>query len=818
MKLRSVCIFAFMQLVFLDIKAQFICPDSSASQCIRNMEIPVQKVYLHLDRSFYTAGDNIWFKAYLVDNSTLALSDSIETLNVELISPENKIINRLIIKMDKGTGTGDFNLQDSVSSGYYVIRAYTNWMRNFGDIFFFKKGIVIVNPLKFKTLNLTKPEENQKKFDVQFFPEGGRLIENVKTRVGFKAIDSYGHGCNVKGRVVSSLGDSVASFSTTHLGMGSFDFISMKGLEYFAEGVSADRIPFKVKLPDPMKNGYTMNVSNIDKDYICVSINTNQETLDQLPLQEMIVAGHVRNLLCANVHLGIKGLTNQVYLSKTDFPEGITRITLMDINGIIYCERVCYVESRQKYKIQISPDKPEYGLRQKVCMDICVKDTSGIPVSTNLSISVVDANQVEGLDKKSDIHSYLLLESEIMGNIEQPFYYFDTTCFDRYNALDNLLLTQGWRNYIWKYLSDTIIKLDSKHKNGISLSGNVFHKLSGKPFAGTTISLALSAQDTSIYCTTTTDIYGRYSFEGLNFTGSANILVSASDEKSQRQGRLVHDSIQNDIAPIDSKWVIKPETNLEEENAFNKENEQKLNILKKYPVTDTIVLDEVIVKARKLQKENSDGHNRVYGNADFSLTVTDNMFARSDILQVLQNRVAGLIIIEDPEKGYRVFFRSSDYYQKFGDASPLFLVDGKETDLQNIISIPVSAVDKVEVLKGGKTTLYGFHGSFGVINVLTKQGIVNPWEPVLYSINKQVNGYYQSRTFYEPKYKIHKPGDEKPDVRTTLYWHPDVSTHANGYDSVSFYTSDSNSDVIVDVEGITESGVPVTGRIILRVK
>jgi len=83
----------------------------------KHIEIQFEKGLLHLDRPYYSAGDDIWIKAYLVDALTNKLSDNSNNLNVELISPESKIIKRLILRIDSGIGFGDFHLGDSIASG-----------------------------------------------------------------------------------------------------------------------------------------------------------------------------------------------------------------------------------------------------------------------------------------------------------------------------------------------------------------------------------------------------------------------------------------------------------------------------------------------------------------------------------------------------------------------------------------------------------------------------------------------------------------------------------------------------------------------------
>ncbi|MDR1340254.1 MAG: hypothetical protein LBK58_09415, partial [Prevotellaceae bacterium] len=106
-----------------------------------------EKVYLHLDRHFYLSGDDIWFKAYLVDAQTGTLSqNSSRILYTELISPESKILMRRVLYVDSdGCSIGDFKLRGNAVSGKYRVRAYTKWMLNFGDAFVFEKEIEVQN-------------------------------------------------------------------------------------------------------------------------------------------------------------------------------------------------------------------------------------------------------------------------------------------------------------------------------------------------------------------------------------------------------------------------------------------------------------------------------------------------------------------------------------------------------------------------------------------------------------------------------------------------------------------------------------------------
>ncbi len=329
----------------------------------------------------------------------------------------------------------------------------------------------------------------------------------------------------------------------------------------------------------------------------------------------------------------MKALNNPIIIPKKEFPEGVAMITLMDTTGKTYCERLNYVHSKENYHISIIPDYEVYAPRQKVTLQISVKDTSNNPVSANLSVSVVDGNQIEGFEKKPDISSYLLLESEIRGYIEQPFSYFDTTNTGRYQALDNLLLTQGWRSFVWNNLTDKAIKYDYAPEEGITVSGRLRHILANKPIAGANIGMALLGNEKPSYKLTQTDSAGKYYFDGLNFTGPKNIMVYAADKNDKGKGLILLDSIYSEPAPVKyghaNKYdaeaesifnnvdvaTLNQDSNYNEISNYRKEAELKYNILKKFHITDTIGLNEVEIKARR--PENEDGNATIsFYNAD----------------------------------------------------------------------------------------------------------------------------------------------------------------------------------------------------------
>ncbi len=121
-----------------------------------------EKLYLHLDKNAYTAGEHIWFKAYNTIGIHNLNSNWSKTAYVELIDSHEKRIDSLIIPLIMGFGIGDFKLTDTITEGSYRIRAYTNYMRNFDDDYFYDRTIHIANGRSDKILSTIELQSSQK--------------------------------------------------------------------------------------------------------------------------------------------------------------------------------------------------------------------------------------------------------------------------------------------------------------------------------------------------------------------------------------------------------------------------------------------------------------------------------------------------------------------------------------------------------------------------------------------------------------------------------------------------------------------------------
>jgi len=128
-------------------------------------------------------------------------------------------------------------------------------------------------------------------------------------------------------------------------------------------------------------------------------------------------------------------------------------------------------------------------------------------------------------------------------------------------------------------------------------------------------------------------------------------------------------------------------------------------------------------------------------------------------------------------------------------------------------------VESVEILKGPNASLYGVRGSNGVLVINTRQigasiSVSKEMSPGIFSITPK--GFYKAREFYSPVYGAGQAANDSPDLRTTIFWKPDVTTDASGNASFNYFNADGAGTYRVEIEGIDSKGN--LGRQVFRYK
>lgn len=839
-----------------------------------------EKVYLHLDKPYYAIGDDIWFKAYIVDAKNSAPSAISNILYVELINDQDSITNQIKLPIESGITWGDFKLADTLKEGNYRIRAYTQWMRNASPNFFFDKTIKIgnswANDIFTKTTNLLSTEGNTDKvtstiqfnnkagspyvntevsyevqvnnkniargkqntnasgeitiafnnsslatkngkilatltvdkkkitksipikstsnlIDVQFFPEGGTLVEGLPSKIGVKAINADGLGEDISGAVIDNEGTEILKFETTHLGMGSLFLNPIAGKTYKVKVKFANGSEKTLALPKIEKSGYTLSINNSDSAKVGIKVMLSADLLNTGMLN--LLAHHNGGVYFVSKIPTTKQLAS-VSVAKKNMLSGIIQFTLFNPANIPVNERIIFVDnSSDKIDLTHQNLKPSYNKREKVDLTFNASNTAA-PVQGSFSVAVTNTNSIPpDVENESNILTRLLLTSDLTGYVEKPNYYFLNNNTKTLADLDHLLLTQGWRKINWQQVaSEQQLPLSFGPEKTMKISGKITK--GGKPVAGGKVSL-FSSSGGLFAVDTLSNEKGEFNFDQIIFTDSAKFVVQARTDKNNKNVQIDLDVVPNQIVTT-NKNTGDIEINVNETvMGYLKESDLYFNEQhKKGLLNKTITLKEVNVVGKKIQAPNSSNLNGP-GNADAIITAKD-LQNNISLSQYLMGRIAGVTT-----RNGKAFAR--------GSASPMaIIVDGinfgGDFGLENIV---VQDIETVEVLKSiSYTSIYGMNGGSGVLVITTKRGggsdsdSYNRYAPGIVTYNPK--GYYHAREFYSPKYNV--TNDGPPDLRSTVYWNPHVVSDPTGKANFDFFTTDVQGTYRIVIEGIDGLG------------
>jgi hypothetical protein len=800
----------------------------------------VEKVYLHLDRESYYPGDNIWFKAYLIDASERLLSSNSINLHVELISPDSKIIDSRVLKLENGLGNGDFKLAAKLQSGRYWLRAYTNYMRNFGDQLFFNKDITIINSSDAEKAFSDRTNFAKTMLELNFFPEGGSLVENVASGVAFKAVDDNGLGQNISGEVYSSAGEKVTEFKSTHNGMGLFSLNPATGLKYYASIKNRNGDSVKYEIPKSFSKGVVLNISNNEAGQLSLIFKTNPETFPLVTAHDLSVTVSARNIVHKTYSFRMKSLNSFLNIPTQDLPDGIIMLALSGADNIPLCERLVYIQNKDEVKVKVETEKTQYKQRDSVSVKISLKADSTVSQDAFLSLSATDNIFTDDSSQfPSTISSWFLLESDVRGPVEEPSYYFDPSNPDRLKDLDLLLLTQGWRDFEWKY--KTMIY---PPENGFTISGRVRKRFTDKALINSMVNIAIFKTGKPLIGIVPVDSAGKFSLLGVDLTGTGKIVASVTGEKDNLQGWLILDSVKYSPAMVKTGISLRPSVKNNDQNTnedqtltenqvtkkslhtFIQYAEIRNSIQKKYKLSDTITPGEVnIVATRQDKPESPRAQARRYlrGTPDVELVITKDLQIYNNAFQLIETRFL------NPFKSSKLGHRLS---------APIYMIDGNRVRKGDVEALPVSWIERIDVVNDEVSNAalrtpiaseepvfddkgiphYAFGYSDGAISIILKddKDIVN--NSAYHSVNVKFSGFNEPRIFYSPRHHTKLESDYKPDLRTTLFWEPNIKVENNKEVFLNYYNSDNASKVKVIVEGITSKGIPLTGKTEYEVK
>ena len=391
-----------------------------------------EKVYLHIDRTCYTAGENLWFMGWVRESSEYCALPASRFLYAELLDAKGDAVYRVKIKRTRTGFPGCIELPPTLETGDYTVRGYTLFQLNGHPEYLFNQTVHIIGAKDKKA----REKKAVSAVNLTFWPESGRYFAGHKAVLGFKVADERGRSIDFSGILVSDDGQEETPVSTFHDGMGTIAFIPRPGVKYSVKCGGGQ----VYALPEPARDGACVQIQARGTRYYinALGYGTGHATLLVRDLSEL------RPL----VNFPLDGSVKSLVVGQGSFRPGINHLLAVDSAGRILAERLFFVEDPKAPSCDLQVVRFVADTRALTRADVFVKDAGGTPLGGHFSVSVTRA-ALKDWQQADGIVSYMGLSSELRGRINDPYYYFDPSVPEakRRLAMDALMLIQGWRYY-----------------------------------------------------------------------------------------------------------------------------------------------------------------------------------------------------------------------------------------------------------------------------------------------------------------------------------------------------------------------------------
>jgi hypothetical protein len=738
-----------------------------------------EKIYAHTDKHTYLAGELIWFKLYNVDADFHELLDVSKVAYVEILNKDHAPVIQAKIALNQGMGNGSFELPVDISTGNYFFRVYTNWMKNFAADFYFEKPIIIINTLKNE--GAVESVASPVKYDMQFFPEGGNLVNGIESKVGFRVVDAAGKGVNCNGVVTNQDGDTVAHYASLKFGISNFLFRPLSGNIYKAITTLSDGTIISGELPAAYDQGYVLRVESKPEKKISVKV----EASSGLNGQDVYVFIHSHRHTITTYNAVLNNNITEFTLDENKLGDGISHITVFNSEKKPVCERLYFKRPVSQLNIEATSSQQQYDSRKKVTIDILGKDETGVGLPANLSVSVYHIDSMTSV-QKDNIKSYFWLSSDLKGNVESPAYYFDNSNGETITALDNLMLTHGWRRFKW----DDVMVFDKPafpyvpEYDGHIIPAIVVQKDSGKPAKGVESFLAVPGEHFQFYFAESNET-GQVRFHTKKLYGKQELFAQAGAKSSNYR--------------IDIKSPFSEVFSSRSLPAFSLQNASGMALQTKSVNTQVQKTFWQTQQNRVTQPTTDTG---IFYETTKTYLLDD--YVRFPTMEEVLREYVTEIAVHKQNNALRLEAGRRDYYGIVSRYEPLTLVDGiplfdNPNEVFHYDPLKIKALDVVN-----RKFFFGKISFEGIINFRTYKGRPDSFavDPNLTVVDYEA--LQLQREFFAPVYETQNQiSSRMPDFRELLYWAPTLQTDASGKTQLSFYTSDLSGKYEVLIEGIS---------------
>lgn len=838
--------------------------------CAKNVQ---ERVYVHFDNTSYNCGEYMWYKAYVVRDDSLTPTPPSRYLHVELLSPAGLPVVSQCLKIEDGQAAGCMQLADTLRSGFYEVRAYTAWMLNFskgdrhgwkkfdgkaykreygdrlqhyldGNAGLFSRVFPVYEVDSLGERKITTPAERSRSTSdvvVDFYPEGGNMVEGVPCTVAFQAHDKAGCYRDVTGRIVAGDATIVANVESEHEGRGSFLLSAddLNGDKELAFVVGDKRFP----LPKPIGKGYALSVESGNG-----KVNIKAERNYATHGTEMYLLVTCRQRVVSFERMNMKKQTAETVVTDiSKMGTGVNVVTLLSEDGHIVAQRELFINNgidaaSATVECAVPDNLP---MDSDVVLDFAVKDSKGhSAIGTNVfSCSVLDGGKTDMTYYTDNILTYMLLSSEVKGFIPNAAYYFEKDDDAHKRALDQLLLVQGWTRYNFRQMiGEEQFKPDVLLEKELQFAGRLYNtddfwemnqwkKVKKRLWMYGELLL----DDNSTITSEAQLDKGYFKLSFPDFMGTAKLFVFVNDKSVSQIGndkagvaghvrsRYVEPYMEGKaIVPLNVYCTLPKKYSWYETLAFggvaSEKGERPYSLI---GVFDKWVLENYLQNAYGRLQIGENKIGGVYASYDnvFELLGVDGLTTYRDG----NGAVLGAGLNMDPryKNTARVYFRPSAknciqacLYANVVNRSQIYtsgnygeIVGYDDIRRRYIYHTVPKGRDKCPVTSH-IDYVYAKIGHWSNNTHWSRYGVGT----YSYSFMGLLDGLDRPVEFFHQDYSGTALPEEKKSRTRTLYWNPSLKTDTNGKAQIRLKTGSLSGKIVISAEGITKDGHPIVYR------
>jgi hypothetical protein len=740
-------------------------------------KFPYMIVNLHFNQPAYIPGDTIFFSArYMHENFQPVMGTHL--IRLDVISESGVTVQRIRFKVINGKGYNQLALKKDLREGVYRLVAYSDWMRNFGTDSFFQHDIRILSTGRLSIAN----NGNSKEYN--FFPEGTTLIQGIENTVIVIGMPDS------KLIIQDDEGTTITNVSINSLGVGSFVFTPIRGRKYFAyQKNAAGNWP----LPAAMQEGVAMKLNSSSTE-ILLSLGDQSKYNGTELLALLLSEGEILTKQPIKIE---SQKPYRLQLPDTLELQKVYQLFIVDSRGVELAQRIFTGKTKKNdIHVDIQID-PYFKQRDSLTWQLKIADESGNPLAAEVSIS---AFREDLFNDRFVSENKITLSWPAMKALRDA----DSEAF--INSINDILVSKTWKRISWESIfNNKAPQFIHPYQANIQFKGHILSQKDGLRVADSIQIIGFLQKNASGYETYSKD--GSFVLPILfEFWGDDQIFITL-----RSNGKCVDDIyfIQEIEDTIDLGIDWKTER-LPVEDPYADFALKRNLIMHSYNYYLVKKQQEVLIKSpNEILEEEFQGADHTVQVGDY-IVFPSMDYLLSEVVNFVQyrKRKNASVVRLFYRYGKSVFFFKND---------PLYVVDGiMSTSTEDFLKIKPENVLTIKIINNpNKLAHLGALGQNGIIFVETKRS-----EPSG-KINRNVFSITGLSEAVSPpirNYSLENRNRTMPDLRSTLFWNPNMTTGPGQSSKLKMFLSDDIGPMKIRIQGFTANGRPISAEKTFEVK